>query len=81
MLRARRKELGLTQEEVALSLNMWTHQYQRYEYGEYHLSNTRMNIGLRVCAVLGLDPYKVVFGRKKLFDFAEDDRRRKRSLK
>ena len=34
ILRERRLELGLTQEEVALELHMSIHQYQRYEYGE-----------------------------------------------
>ena len=39
---------------------MSLHQYQRYEYGETTLSNTRMKIGLRICAVLELDPFEVV---------------------
>ena len=39
ILRNRRLELGLTQEQVALSLGMSIHQYQRYEYGEHKLSN------------------------------------------
>ena len=39
ILRERRLELGLTQEEVALELHMSIHQYQRYEYGEHQLSN------------------------------------------
>ena len=61
ILRERRLELGLTQEEVALELNMSIHQYQRYEYGESRLSNCPMRIGLRVCAMLELDPYEVIF--------------------
>ena len=60
ILRDRRKELGLTQEEVALALGMSIHQYQRYEYGESEMSNTRMRTGLRICAVLHLDPYEVI---------------------
>lgn len=60
-LRERRLELGLTQEEVALELHMSIHQYQRYEYGEHLLSNCSMRIGLRICAVLELDPYEVIF--------------------
>ena len=39
ILRNRRLELGLTQEQVALSLGMSIHQYQRYEYGEHKQSN------------------------------------------
>ena len=58
----RRRELGLTQEEVAIELGMSIHQYQRYEYGESAIANCRMKIGLRICAVLELDPYEVVFG-------------------
>ena len=60
ILRDRRLELGLTQEEIALELGMSLHQYQRYEYGETTLSNTRMKNGLRICAVLELDPFEVV---------------------
>ena len=61
ILRQRRLELGLTQEEVALELQMSIHQYQRYEYGDSVFSNCPMRIGLRICAVLELDPYEVVF--------------------
>ena len=60
ILRERRIELGMTQEEVALELNMSIHQYQRYEYGDSRFSNCPMRIGLRICAVLELDPYEVV---------------------
>ena len=62
MLRERRLELGMTQEEVALELGRSIHQYQRYEYGEHKLSNCPLKIGLRICAVLELDPFEVVFG-------------------
>lgn len=62
MLRDRRLELGMTQEEVALELGMSIHQYQRYEYGETKLSNSRMKIGLRICAILEHDPYEAIFG-------------------
>ncbi len=62
ILRDRRIELGLTQMEVALELQMSLHQYQRFEYGESLLSRSRMSTGLRICAILELDPYEVVFG-------------------
>ena len=62
LLRDRRLELGMTQEDVALELGMSIHQYQRFEYGETKLSNSRMKIGLRICAILELDPYEAVFG-------------------
>ena len=61
LLRERRMELGLTQEEVALELKMSSHQYQRYEYGKAKLSNSRMKVGLRICAALELNPYEAVF--------------------
>ena len=60
ILRKRRLELGLTQEQVALSLGMSIHQYQRYEYGEHKLSNCPMKIGLRICSVFDLDPYIII---------------------
>ena len=60
ILRDRRLELGMTQEEVAFQLGMSIHQYQRYEYGEHRIANCRMRVGLRICAVLELDPYEVV---------------------
>ena len=60
ILRSRRLELGMTQEEVAMQLGMSLHQYQRYEYGEHRIANCQMKIGLRICAVLELNPYEVV---------------------
>ena len=60
ILRERRKELNLTQEKVAVMLGMSIHQYQRYEYGEHKLSNCPMRIGLRICAILQLNPYEVI---------------------
>ena len=41
ILRSRRLELGMTQEQVALKLGMSIHQYQRYEYGEHRFPNFR----------------------------------------
>lgn len=38
LLRDRRLELGLSQEELALELGMSIHQYQRYEY-EYRIDS------------------------------------------
>ncbi len=65
ILRDRRLELGLTQEDIAYELGMSLHQYQRYEYGESSLSNCRMRTGLRICAILELDPYEAVFGNER----------------
>ena len=60
ILRSRRLELGMTQEQVALKLGMSIHQYQRYEYGEHRFPNIPMRIGLRVCTVLDLDPFELL---------------------
>lgn len=68
MLRERRLELGLTQEQLAIELGMSIHQYQRYEYGDHKLSNCPMKIGLRICAALELDPFEIVFDIKEFED-------------
>ena len=60
ILRSRRLELGMTQEQVALKLGMSIHQYQRYEYGEHRFPNIPMRTGLRVCTVLELDPFELL---------------------
>ena len=65
ILRERRWELGMTQEEVAIELHMSIHQYQRYEYGESRLSETAMRIGLRICTMPEFAPYKVIFGGRE----------------
>ncbi len=65
IIRDRRLELGLSQAQVASILGMTLHHYQMYEYGKLSISNSRMRNGLRVCAVLRLDPYQIVFGPKK----------------
>lgn len=60
IIRDRRIELGLTQEQAAMELGISLQQYQRYEYGERRFSNCPMRIGLRICAVLERDPFEVV---------------------
>lgn len=60
IIRDRRIELGLTQEQAAMELGISLQQYQRYEYGERRFSNCPMRIGLRICAVLELVPFEVV---------------------
>lgn len=61
ILRERRIELGLTQMQVALTCGIELQQYQRFEYGTRSLAKTRMVIGLKICAVLELDPYDLLF--------------------
>ena len=60
MITKRRLELGLSQQDVAIELGMHVRQYQRYEYGEQDLSKCAFATGLRLCSVLGLNPYDVV---------------------
>lgn len=58
ILRNRREELGLTQQQVAEAAHIQIRQYQRLESGERNISGASMRIGLSVCAVLRLDPYR-----------------------
>ncbi|MBR3383290.1 MAG: helix-turn-helix transcriptional regulator [Clostridia bacterium] len=60
IIRERRIELGLTQEQAAMELGISLQQYQRYEYGERKFSNCPMRIGLRICALLELDPFEII---------------------
>ncbi len=61
ILRKRRLELGMTQMEVALNAGMQLQHYQNYEYGIRQFSKSSSILVLRICAVLVLDPYEVVF--------------------
>lgn len=60
ILRSRREQLSLTQQQVADRAGIKLQQYQRLETGERHISGCSMRIGLAICAVLLLDPYEVV---------------------
>lgn len=60
VLRSRREQLGLTQQEVASRAGIKLQQYQRLEAGTHHLDGCSMRIGLAICAVLLLDPYTQV---------------------
>ena len=61
ILRNRRKELGMTQSEVADQIGVQLQQYQLFEYGKRKVSSSSMILGLRLCAVLELEPYELVF--------------------
>ena len=65
ILKKRRVELGLTQQEIAVELGMHIRQYQRFEYGEQSLAKCSMKTGLRICSVLQLNPYELVFPEMK----------------
>ncbi len=60
ILRSRREQLEMTQQEVAERAGIKLPQYQRIESGERQLSGCSMRIGLAICAVLMLDPYEQV---------------------
>ncbi len=65
ILRKRRSELGITQMEVALNAGIQLQHYQNFKYGIRQLSKSTAILVLRICAVLELDPYEVVFGTDK----------------
>lgn len=61
ILKERRKELGLTQTEVAHESGIELQQYQRFESGARPFENCSIRIGLKICAALELDPYDLFF--------------------
>lgn len=60
ILKSRRTQLGLTQQEVADKAHIYLSQYQRLESGDNYLTGSSMKIGLSVCAALLLNPYDFV---------------------
>ena len=60
ILKERRKELGLTQTQVAMESGIELQQYQRFEKGIRPFENCSLKIGLRVCAALELNPYDLI---------------------
>ncbi len=60
VLRHRREEMRLTQQQVADKAGIQLRQYQRFESNERGLSGASMRIGLSVCSVLKLDPYEIM---------------------
>lgn len=64
ILKKRRTELGLTQNEIAEAIGVQLQQYQMFEYGTRKVSTSSMILGLRLCAALELDPYELVFEKE-----------------
>ena len=62
ILRQARQRMGYTQQEIATILGVHVKAYQRLEYGERSMRNCSMHLGLAICAILGLDPFRLVFG-------------------
>lgn len=73
ILKKRRKEMGMTQTDVAGQVGIQLQQYQLYEYGKRKVSSSSMLLGLRLCAVLELDPYELIF--EKSTDWVKKVRR------
>ena len=57
ILRTRREQLNLSQQQVATAANLQLRQYQRFENGERYIEAATMKTGLSVCAVLKLNPF------------------------
>ena len=64
ILKKRRKELGMTQSDVADAIGVQLQQYQMFEYGTRKVSTSSMSLGLRLCAALELEPYELVFEKE-----------------
>lgn len=61
-IRIRRQELGLTQKEVEELLGMGIGSYQRIERGRRSVHKMSFEAGLRLCAILDIDPYELLIG-------------------
>ena len=68
ILREQRMKLKLTQQNVADEVEIYLHQYQRYEYGDRLVYKMPLALGLKLCYLLKLDPYELVFGTKDIGD-------------
>lgn len=60
ILANRRKELKMTQQQVAEQAGMQLRQYQRLELGERNITGSTGRVLLAICDVLKLDPYVLV---------------------
>ena len=60
ILISRRKQLKMTQKQVADAAHIQLRQYQRLESGERSMASASMRIGLSICSVLKLDPRRFV---------------------
>lgn len=60
ILKARREELGLTQQQVADAASVNIRQYQKFESGERKISGTSFRIGVAIADILELDVHELV---------------------
>ena len=61
IMKKHRKEMGFTQGDIAEEAGITLQQYQNFEYGRRKIANCSTILALRICAVLELDPYELVF--------------------
>lgn len=74
ILKARREEMGLSQQQVAEGAELLLKQYQRLEVGERLIENASLKTALAICAVLRLDPFIFLPGAERLntyYDFID----------
>jgi len=60
ILKDRRTELALTQQQVAEKAKIQLRQYQRLESGERSMYGASLRIALSICNILELDPFRFV---------------------
>ena len=63
LLKEARLRMGYSQQQIAMLLGIQIKQYQRFESGERDIRHASMQLGLAICAVLGIDPSPVKFSR------------------
>ena len=73
VLKQRRLELNMTQQQVADEAGILLRQYHRLEKGERSITGTSARIFLAVCAVLKLEPYGFFPEIKQKDTIEEDD--------
>lgn len=77
-IKVRRQKLGLTQKEVEELLGIGVGSYQRIERGRRSIRKMNFETGLRLCAILGVDPYDLLIGMtresygRKLFEATKE---------
>ena len=64
MLTEKRRQMGLSQQKLSSMTGLSLRVYQRLETGEMEFRDTRMKFGLALCIILGLDPFRMVFGHE-----------------
>ena len=67
LLKLRREDIGLTQQQVADIAGISLRRYQRYEGDDIKISASSFKTGYSICYALGLDPQNFIYvdGRKR----------------